>query len=100
MCTGLGIPPRDIRDVYGVFKAYTTRVGSGAFPTELDNVSQIIIFRAALFCLYLRLEKNNVIPLALRPSSFPDSKIKVLASFPGLPLPLLIVGRQKRKKKH
>lgn len=37
-CTGLGIPPRAISSVYGVFKAYTTRVGSGAFPTEQDNV--------------------------------------------------------------
>lgn len=37
VCTGLGIPPRKIRDVYGVVKAYTTRVGGGGFPTELDN---------------------------------------------------------------
>lgn len=35
--TGLGIPPRDIKRVYGVFKAYTTRVGVGEFPTELHN---------------------------------------------------------------
>ena len=34
-CTGLGIPPNKIGDVYGIFKAYTTRVGSGPFPTEL-----------------------------------------------------------------
>ena len=34
-CTGLGIPPRSIKNVFGVFKAYTTRVGSGPFPTEL-----------------------------------------------------------------
>ncbi len=32
---GLGIPPRKIGKVYGVFKAYVTRVGSGPFPTEL-----------------------------------------------------------------
>jgi len=32
---GLGIPPNKIRKVFGVFKAYTTRVGSGPFPTEL-----------------------------------------------------------------
>lgn len=37
VCTGLGIPPRDVQRVYGVFKAYTTRVGEGAFPTELKN---------------------------------------------------------------
>ena len=34
-CTGLGIAPTKIQEVYGVFKAYTTRVGSGPFPTEL-----------------------------------------------------------------
>ncbi|XP_074641921.1 adenylosuccinate synthetase isozyme 1 A-like [Tubulanus polymorphus] len=37
VCTGLGIPPHVIGDVYGVVKAYTTRVGGGAFPTELTN---------------------------------------------------------------
>jgi adenylosuccinate synthase len=34
-CTGLGVAPGQIGEVYGVFKAYTTRVGSGPFPTEL-----------------------------------------------------------------
>ena len=34
-CTGLGISPKKINEVYGVFKAYTTRVGSGPFPTEI-----------------------------------------------------------------
>jgi len=34
-CTGLGIAPNKIGDVFGIFKAYTTRVGSGPFPTEL-----------------------------------------------------------------
>jgi len=34
-CTGLGIPPRLIGEVYGIFKAYSTRVGGGPFPTEL-----------------------------------------------------------------
>ncbi|XP_048475537.1 adenylosuccinate synthetase isozyme 2-like isoform X3 [Rhincodon typus] len=37
VCTGLGIPPHNIGEVYGVVKAYTTRVGVGAFPTEQDN---------------------------------------------------------------
>jgi adenylosuccinate synthase len=36
-CTGLGIAPRHIGEVYGIFKAYSTRVGSGPFPTELMN---------------------------------------------------------------
>ena len=34
-CTGLGIAPNTIKEVLGIFKAYTTRVGSGPFPTEL-----------------------------------------------------------------
>ena len=34
-CTGLGIGPNRIGEVYGIFKAYCTRVGSGPFPTEL-----------------------------------------------------------------
>jgi adenylosuccinate synthase len=36
-CTGLGIPPNKIGEVFGIFKAYCTRVGSGPFPTELFN---------------------------------------------------------------
>jgi len=35
VCTGLGIPPKAIQKVIGIFKAYCTRVGSGPFPTEL-----------------------------------------------------------------
>lgn len=36
-CTGLGVAPSRIGEVYGIFKAYSTRVGSGPFPTELLN---------------------------------------------------------------
>ncbi len=36
-CTGLGVAPRHIGEVYGIFKAYSTRVGGGPFPTELVN---------------------------------------------------------------
>jgi adenylosuccinate synthase len=36
-CTGLGISPRHIDKVYGITKAYCTRVGSGPFPTELED---------------------------------------------------------------
>lgn len=36
-CTGLGVAPRHIGEVFGIFKAYSTRVGSGPFPTELLN---------------------------------------------------------------
>ncbi len=35
VCTGLGLAPNRIGEVYGIFKAYCTRVGSGPFPTEL-----------------------------------------------------------------
>ncbi|KAI4469323.1 adenylosuccinate synthetase [Holotrichia oblita] len=37
VCTGLGIAPGRIGEVYGIFKAYCTRVGSGPFPTELTD---------------------------------------------------------------
>ena len=38
-CTGAGIPPQSVRDVWGVLKAYTTRVGEGPFPTELFDAT-------------------------------------------------------------
>jgi len=37
VCTGLGLPPKMVGEVFGVVKAYTTRVGDGPFPTELCN---------------------------------------------------------------
>uniref|UniRef100_A0A671LY96 Adenylosuccinate synthetase n=1 Tax=Sinocyclocheilus anshuiensis TaxID=1608454 RepID=A0A671LY96_9TELE len=37
VCTGLGMPPQNVGEVYGVVKAYTTRVGIGAFPAEQNN---------------------------------------------------------------
>ncbi|MDE0471487.1 MAG: adenylosuccinate synthase [Ekhidna sp.] len=36
-CTGLGIAPNKIKNIFGIFKAYCTRVGSGPFPTELED---------------------------------------------------------------
>jgi adenylosuccinate synthase len=42
-CTGLGVAPNAIGEVFGIFKAYATRVGSGPFPTELfDDVGAAI----------------------------------------------------------
>ena len=38
-CTGLGIAPNKIGEVFGIFKAYCTRVGSGPFPTELFDAT-------------------------------------------------------------
>jgi adenylosuccinate synthase len=45
-CTGLGVAPRMIGEVYGIFKAYCTRVGSGPFPTELSDETGEAICRA------------------------------------------------------
>jgi adenylosuccinate synthase len=46
-CTGLGIPPHSITDIIGIYKAYTTRVGGGPFPTELkDAIGHMIRERA------------------------------------------------------
>jgi adenylosuccinate synthase len=39
VCTGLGVAPKHIHQVIGVVKAYTTRVGGGSFPTELNDAS-------------------------------------------------------------
>ena len=36
-CTGLGVAPNKLGEVFGIFKAYCTRVGSGPFPTELED---------------------------------------------------------------
>ncbi|MEK6616184.1 MAG: adenylosuccinate synthase [Bacteroidota bacterium] len=45
-CTGLGIPPTKIGEVIGIFKAYCTRVGSGPFPTELNDATGEAIRKA------------------------------------------------------
>eukprot|EP00933_Yihiella_yeosuensis_P003859 TRINITY_DN10729_c0_g1_i1.p1 TRINITY_DN10729_c0_g1~~TRINITY_DN10729_c0_g1_i1.p1 ORF type:complete len:546 (+),score=117.86 TRINITY_DN10729_c0_g1_i1:66-1703(+) len=42
VCTGLGVPPRVIDNIIGVVKAYTTRVGFGPFPTELQDEKQVL----------------------------------------------------------
>uniref|UniRef100_A0A8C9FML0 Adenylosuccinate synthetase n=1 Tax=Pavo cristatus TaxID=9049 RepID=A0A8C9FML0_PAVCR len=50
VCTGLGMPPQNIGEVYGVVKAYTTRVGIGAFPTEQDNeIGELLQMRGKEF---------------------------------------------------
>lgn len=45
-CTGLGVAPNKIGDVFGIFKAYCTRVGSGPFPTELENETGELLRKA------------------------------------------------------
>jgi adenylosuccinate synthase len=42
-CTGLGISPKLIGDIFGIFKAYCTRVGSGPFPTELFDETGVTL---------------------------------------------------------
>jgi adenylosuccinate synthase len=52
VCTGAGVGPRAIERIIGVVKAYTTRVGSGPFPTELhegDAVGDLLVERGAEF---------------------------------------------------
>ena len=52
VCTGLGLPPLAIGDVYGVTKAYTTRVGDGAFPTEQSNgIGKILQEKGKCVCV-------------------------------------------------
>ena len=54
VCTGLGLPPKRIGDVFGVVKAYTTRVGDGPFPTELKDVKfQYFSFHGNLIYVFL-----------------------------------------------
>ena len=51
VCTGLGVAPSKVGKVFGIFKAYCTRVGSGPFPTELytvmiDGVTDLIMMKS------------------------------------------------------
>ena len=67
VCTGLGIPPHVIGDVFGVVKAYLTRVGAGGFPTELKNVSALttmfvitIVLISMTLCMLMWPRRNHV----------------------------------------
>jgi adenylosuccinate synthase len=49
-CAGAGVGPRDLSEIWGVVKAYTTRVGAGPFPTELgDEIGDLITERGGEF---------------------------------------------------
>ena len=99
-CNGLGIPPTKINKVIGIFKAYTTRVGSGPFPTEIfDEVGERISrvgneFGATtgrarrcgwldLVSLKYAVDINGVTELAMMKSDVMSgiSKIKVCTSY-------------------
>ena len=50
ICTGVGVPPSAVREVIGVTKAYTTRVGAGPFPTELkDETGKMLMNKGGEF---------------------------------------------------
>ncbi|KAK2108834.1 Adenylosuccinate synthetase isozyme 2 [Saguinus oedipus] len=101
VCTGLGMTPQNVGEVYGVVKAYTTRVGIDAFPTEQDNeIGKLLHTRGREFgvttgrkrrCGWLDLVLlkyshmiNGFIALALTKldisDMFMESKLELLAS--------------------
>lgn len=49
-CTGLGLPATAVKQVYGVVKAYTTRVGAGVLPTELLDVRAFWGYFSCFYC--------------------------------------------------
>uniref|UniRef100_A0AAZ3SQ82 Adenylosuccinate synthetase n=1 Tax=Oncorhynchus tshawytscha TaxID=74940 RepID=A0AAZ3SQ82_ONCTS len=53
VCTGLGMPPQNVGEVYGVVKAYTTRVGIGAFPSEQFNVRMSTLSALYRSCIWV-----------------------------------------------
>lgn len=59
VCTGLGLPPTRIGDVFGVVKAYTTRVGDGPFPTELTDVHKAHIILLLINIDFMILSSNR-----------------------------------------
>ncbi|XP_030637099.1 adenylosuccinate synthase, like isoform X2 [Chanos chanos] len=108
VCTGLGVPPSHVGRVYGVVKAYTTRVGVGAFPTEQDNeIGELLQSRGREFgvttgrrrrCGWLDLVLvryahmvNGFTAIALTKldilDTLPEIKVGVAYSVDGKPLP-------------
>uniref|UniRef100_A0A8C6LTK0 Adenylosuccinate synthetase n=1 Tax=Nothobranchius furzeri TaxID=105023 RepID=A0A8C6LTK0_NOTFU len=82
VCTGLGVPPSYVGRVYGVVKAYTTRVGVGAFPTEQDTVAKQ---RKRVWC-----DDGNLftlIPALDILDTLPEIKVGVAYKVDGEPLP-------------
>ncbi|KAK2568602.1 Adenylosuccinate synthetase [Acropora cervicornis] len=78
VCTGLGIPPTAIGNVYGVTKAYTTRVGRGGFPTELKDVSLLCYINILVIAKLDVLDTFEEVKIGI---SY-KHKGKVLESFP------------------
>uniref|UniRef100_A0A4W5NCV3 Adenylosuccinate synthetase n=1 Tax=Hucho hucho TaxID=62062 RepID=A0A4W5NCV3_9TELE len=87
VCTGLGMPPQNVGEVYGVVKAYTTRVGIGAFPSEQFNVR--IVYSVNITgrdmrlcgCQHLALTKLDILDV------LPEIKVGVSYSVDGENIP-------------
>lgn len=96
VCAGLGIPPRKIGRVIGVFKAYCTRVGSGPFPTELhDATGEALRVRGNEFgsttgrprrCGWLDLPALNYSIMLNGVDTLVMMKADVLDTFPEIPV--------------
>lgn len=119
VCTGLGVPPRYIGKVYGVVKAYTTRVGVGTFPTEQDNeIGELLRSRGREFgvttgrqrrCGWLDLVLvryahmiNGFSALALTKldilDTFPEIKVGVEYYLDGKPIPYFPANQELLKR--
>uniref|UniRef100_A0A8C6LZ39 Adenylosuccinate synthetase n=1 Tax=Nothobranchius furzeri TaxID=105023 RepID=A0A8C6LZ39_NOTFU len=91
VCTGLGVPPSYVGRVYGVVKAYTTRVGVGAFPTEQDSVRN----RGAVTMWLVGPDLGSIRPHGQRIAltkldildTLPEIKVGVAYKVDGEPLP-------------
>ena len=84
-CTGLGIAPNKIGEVYGIFKAYCTRVGAGPFPTELFDKTgdQICTLGHEFGSVTGRKRRCGWIDLVnCVPDGIPDSHILLLPPWP------------------
>lgn len=73
VCTGLGIPPRVVGEVYGVVKAYLTRVGSGGFPTELTDVR--IFISPSFFCFFIDISLSGIGMFLYHPGINPENSL-------------------------
>uniref|UniRef100_A0A4W5NJX0 Adenylosuccinate synthetase n=1 Tax=Hucho hucho TaxID=62062 RepID=A0A4W5NJX0_9TELE len=94
VCTGLGMPPQNVGEVYGVVKAYTTRVGIGAFPSEQFNVRMSAFLKSSVYsvnitgrdmrlcgCQHLALTKLDILDV------LPEIKVGVSYSVDGENIP-------------
>jgi hypothetical protein len=85
-CTGLGIPPKMIGKVVGVVKAYTTRVGGGPFPTELEDVS----IRGSFWLYYFIFSWESDLPFLPRKPAHTYKKSATNTAPP--PVVVVVVG--------